>query len=100
MATLHPRRVAWEAARVFVTAADTDVYWWLSEAVGHYLGVIYELKLAETRLRLAGEPAKAPLEIPLWRALLDEMLDERPSEVSILSQLAEETADRIRRART
>ncbi|MFD2354857.1 hypothetical protein ACFSTC_44735 [Nonomuraea ferruginea] len=100
MAVRQPRRVAWEAARIFVPAAATEVYWWLSEAVGHYLGVMYELKLAETRLRLAEEPGATPLEIITWRISLDELLGERPGELSILAQLAEETADRIRRART
>lgn len=100
MAVQQPRRVAWEAARIFVPAARTDVYWWLSEAIGHYLGVMYELKLAETRLRLAEEPGAAPLEIVLWRARLDQLLDDHPGELPIVAQLTEETADRIRRART
>ncbi|MEU4580031.1 hypothetical protein ACBI99_42320 [Nonomuraea sp. ATR24] len=102
MAVLHPRRVAWEGARVFVAAAGTETYWWLSEAIGRYLGVMYELQLAETRLRLQSDGRKVTplLESGAWRARLDELLDECPGYASILTQLVEETAARLRTART
>lgn len=106
MAAFHPRRVSWEAARVFVAAAGTDVYWWLCEEIGSHLGVMYELRLAETRLRLAGAEDDmaaldaAALEAVGWRGMLDGLLDEHPGCAPLLTQFIEETADRLRTART
>ncbi|PZG22833.1 hypothetical protein [Nonomuraea aridisoli] len=95
MAVLHPRRVAWEGARLFALAADTDAYWWLSEAVGHYLGLMYRLQLYETRLRLKEDADLLYEETGAWRARLDELLDTRPETASILTQLIAETAARL-----
>ncbi|MEO3868134.1 hypothetical protein ABGB18_04800 [Nonomuraea sp. B12E4] len=97
MAVLHPRRVAWEGARIFVGAASTDAYWWLSDSVGHYLGIMYQLQLCETRLRLRAE-ADAEVayeEVGAWRARLDVLLDTHPGAASILTQLITETTARL-----
>ncbi|MER7499148.1 hypothetical protein AB0L05_25785 [Nonomuraea pusilla] len=95
MAVLQPRRVACEGARVFVAAAPADAYWWLSEAVGRYLGLMYQLQLCETRLRLqAEEDARFP-ETAAWRARLDQLLDATPAAAPLLAQLAAETASRM-----
>ncbi|MFG6199298.1 hypothetical protein [Nonomuraea sp. JJY05] len=97
MAVLHPRRVAWEGARTFVSAANTDAYWWLSDAVGHYLGIMYQLQLCETRLRLQAEEEADAIyaEAGVWRARLDELLDTHPATASILTQMISETTARL-----
>ncbi|MBF8194241.1 hypothetical protein ITP53_52985 [Nonomuraea sp. K274] len=95
MAVLHPRRVAWEGARIFVHAANTDAYWWLSDTVGHYLGIMYQLQLCETRLRLQAEADAIYAEAGAWRARLDELLDTRPAAASILAQMIIETTSRL-----
>ncbi|TMR13543.1 hypothetical protein ETD86_30455 [Nonomuraea turkmeniaca] len=95
MAVLHPRRVAWEGARIFVFAASTDAYWWLSDTVGHYLGLMYQLQLCETRLRLQAEDDALYAEAGAWRARLDELLDTHPDATSILTQLITETSSRL-----
>ncbi|MEV6030956.1 hypothetical protein AB0L65_07390 [Nonomuraea sp. NPDC052116] len=97
MAALHPRRVAWEGARTFVSAANTDAYWWLSDTVGHYLGLMYQLELCETRLRLqaAAEVDAIYAEAGAWRARLDELLDTHPATASILTQMISETTSRL-----
>ncbi|AQZ64092.1 unnamed protein product [[Actinomadura] parvosata subsp. kistnae] len=97
MAVLHPKRVAWEGARTFVSAATTDAYWWLSDTVGQYLGLMYQLQLCETRLRLQGEPdvEAAYEEVGAWRARLDDLLTTTPSTTSLLTQLITETTSRL-----
>ncbi|WP_431913113.1 hypothetical protein [Nonomuraea jabiensis] len=97
MAVLHPRRVAWEGARTFVSAANTDAYWWLSDTVGHYLGLMYQLQLCETRMRLqaTAEADAIYAETGAWRARLDELLDTHPATASILTQLISETTSRL-----
>jgi hypothetical protein len=98
MAALHPRRLAWEGARIFVFAANTDAYWWLSDTVGHYLGLMYQLQLCETRLRLQAEQEDEEAlyeEAGAWRARLDELLDTHPDAASILTQMIDETSARL-----
>lgn len=97
MGVVHRPRVAWISARAFVAAADTDTYWWLSELVGKYLGVMYELKLAETRLRLEVRPGTVFAEIASWRASLDELLYLRPDLTPLLQELADETEEQLMR---
>lgn len=96
MSIVHPPRVAWRGARVFVAAAGGDVYWWLSEMVGRYLDLMLELHLAETRARLR-RSADPYAEIGLWRVHLETLLDERPELHSILLQLIGETEFRLAR---
>ncbi|MFI7640115.1 hypothetical protein [Nonomuraea sp. NPDC049400] len=97
MAVLHPRRVAWEGARIFVSAATTDAYWWLSDTLGHYLGIMYQLQLCETRLRLQAEAEAEAVyeEAGAWRARLDELLDTRPAAAAIITQMISETTSRL-----
>lgn len=92
MNVLHPRRVAWEGARTFVSAANADAYWWLTDTVGRYLGVMYQLKLAETRLRLQADEDATFSETGAWRARLDELLDHQPDLAPLLTQIIAETA--------
>lgn len=97
MSVVHRPRVAWECARVFVAAAGTDAFWWLSELVGLHLGVMYELRLAETRLRLEPGPEELFAEAAAWRASLEELLDLHPGLTSLLIQLIAETEERLAR---
>ncbi|MFC4116110.1 hypothetical protein [Nonomuraea zeae] len=97
MAVLHPRRVAWEGARVFVFAANTDAYWWLSDTLGHHLGILYQSRLRDTRLRLqaAQESEALYAETGAWRARLDDLLDDHPATASVLTRLITETSARL-----
>ncbi|MEV5575442.1 hypothetical protein AB0L06_35845 [Spirillospora sp. NPDC052269] len=52
MASANPQRVAFDAARVLVAVAGSDLCWWMSGEVGRCLGPDYEARLLETRLRL------------------------------------------------
>lgn len=97
MGVVHRPRVAWKSARAFVAASGTDTYWWLSELVGRYLGVMYELKLAETRLRLEVRPGAVFAEIAAWRASLDELLYLHPDLTLLLQELADETEEHLAR---
>ncbi|SNS36959.1 hypothetical protein SAMN05216276_1008109 [Streptosporangium subroseum] len=103
MAVLHPRRIAWEGARVFVSAANANAYWWLSGMVEQHLGAPYRLKLSRTRLRLQSEtdprfPGVAEFsEAGAWRVCLDELLDSRPDVAPLLSQIVRETSVRLSR---
>src|SRR5690242_15865714 len=97
MTVVHLPRVAWQAARVIVAAAENDAYYWLSEMAGRYLGVMYELQLAETRLRLQADESALYAELGAWRARLSELLEVNPELTSLLQQLTTETADRLAR---
>ncbi|WP_143591753.1 hypothetical protein [Thermoactinospora rubra] len=96
MAVIHTPRVAWDGARAFVSAATTDVYWWLSEAIGRYLGLMYQFDLANTRIRLQGEDAHFA-EAGVWRARLEELLHSRPDLLPLVQQLVSETSCRLTR---
>jgi hypothetical protein len=96
MTVLHRPRVAWEAARVFVAATDDDAYWWLSEMVGRYLGLMFQFKLSETRLRLGREGAFAEFaEMGAWRARIEELLQDRPDLLPLVFELVTETSTRL-----
>ncbi|WP_155347923.1 hypothetical protein [Acrocarpospora pleiomorpha] len=66
----------------------------VSEMVGNYLGVMYQLKLAETRLRLLSEDA-ALAESGMWRVRLQDLMTERPELARVLIDLTRETAARM-----
>ena len=95
MDVIHPERVAWDAARVFVRAATADPYWWLTEMLGSHLGVKYQLKLAETRLHLQTEDAVL-VESGRWRVRLQDAMAERPQLAPLLIDLTRETSSRLR----
>jgi hypothetical protein len=97
MGVVHRPRVAWLAARAFVAAADADTFFWLSELVGRYLGVMYELKLAETRLRLSEGPEAVFAEVAAWRAALEDLLDLQPALTPLLVQFITETEEQLAR---
>ncbi|MEU8119414.1 hypothetical protein AB0C21_11980 [Spirillospora sp. NPDC049024] len=77
MAAVSPQRVAFDAARVLVAAAGSDLCWWMSGEVGRCLGPGFEARLLETRLRLQREDAYYK-EAGCWRAVLEDVLHDRP----------------------
>src|SRR5262245_59802464 len=102
MDVIHPSKVAFKSASTLTTAADSDVYWWLVDLVGQYLGWQYELKLAETRSRLRGDPGEGHgvvffAEAAAWRVRLEELLAERPEMDHLLIDLISETEERLAR---
>ncbi|WP_436757859.1 hypothetical protein [Streptosporangium sp. V21-05] len=96
MTVVHHPRVAWEGARTFVNAAEDNVYWWLSDAVGRSLGVTHQTRLSETRLRLQRENAWLA-ETAAWRVRLEDMLQDRPELAPVVLQLVTETSRRLSR---
>ncbi|MFC4057004.1 hypothetical protein ACFOWE_01775 [Planomonospora corallina] len=97
MGVIHRPRTAWDSARVFVAAAECDVYWWLTDEVGRRLGAAYQESLARTRLRLQRRADAVSAEAGTWRARLEELLQERPDLIPVLLRLTEETAARLPR---
>ncbi|WP_063819249.1 hypothetical protein [Herbidospora cretacea] len=95
MTVLNTRRVAWDAARVFVQASTSDAYWWLGDMVNRHLGVMYQLKLAETRLRMLEDDAVTVVETGAWRARLDDLLAGRPDLTPLVADLTKETVARL-----
>ncbi|MGP4023051.1 hypothetical protein [Actinomadura sp. 3N407] len=77
MTAVSPERVAFDAARVLVMAAGSDLCWWISGEVGRCLGPNFEARLVETRLRLQQEDAYYK-EAGYWRAVLEDALSDRP----------------------
>jgi hypothetical protein len=71
------QRVAFDAARVLVSAAGSDLCWWLCGEVGRCLGAGYETRLLETRLRLEQDDVYYK-EAGCWRAILEDALRDRP----------------------
>ncbi|GAA2150793.1 hypothetical protein GCM10009727_55410 [Actinomadura napierensis] len=80
---VSPQRVAFDAARVLVSAAGSDLCWWLCGEVGRCLGTAYEARLLETRLRLQEDDVYYK-EAGCWRALLDDVLMDRPDAAECL----------------
>lgn len=97
MKVAQQSRVAWEGARVFVAATEADAYWWLSDMMARHLGVIYHLKLAETRLRVLQSGETVYAEAGAWRVRLEELLKERPELTPVVVRLIVQTAERIPR---
>ncbi|MEV5411384.1 hypothetical protein AB0K60_21410 [Thermopolyspora sp. NPDC052614] len=96
MAVVHPPRVAWLGARVFVAAANAETYWWLSEMLGRYLGLMFELYLTDTRRRLQ-RTGETYAEIGIWRTYLGDLLEDRPELQPVILQLIDETEARLPR---
>ncbi|GAB1822695.1 hypothetical protein [Herbidospora sp. RD11066] len=94
-AVLNARRVAWDAARVIVEASTAEAYWWVGDMVNRHLGVMYQLKLAETRLRVLENDEVTVAETGMWRARFDELLGERPDLIPLVADLTKETAARL-----
>jgi hypothetical protein len=95
---VHHQRLAWDCARAFVAAVDSDrEYFWLCREVNRLLGPQYELALSDSPARLftAIRPDAPQVETGLWRARMEDVLRERPELVLVLSDLAEEARRRV-----
>jgi hypothetical protein len=82
---VHHQRVAWDCARAFVALADSDrEYFWLSTRLADLLGADYGLALSDTRTRLLWQSRgdAVNIESGLWRARIQDLLDQRP-EISL-----------------
>ncbi|GAA0268203.1 hypothetical protein GCM10009527_075650 [Actinomadura nitritigenes] len=88
MGGVSPQRVAFDAARVLVSAAGSDLCWWLCGEVGRCLGARYEARLLETRLRLERDDVYFR-EAGCWRALLEDEFRDRPDVAECLYQVIE-----------
>ncbi|GII59610.1 hypothetical protein Pth03_79990 [Planotetraspora thailandica] len=98
MAVIHQERVAWEGARVFVSAADADAYWWLSETIEQRLGAAYRARLTATRTQLQQQDqARNLAEIGAWRVFLEDLLHTRPDIQPVVVELIAETSGRLGR---
>lgn len=86
MGAVSPQRVAFDAARVLVSAAGSDLCWWLCGEVGRCLGAGYETRLMETRLRLERDDVYFR-EAGCWRALLEDALRDRPDVAECLYEV-------------
>ncbi|MEU9025304.1 hypothetical protein [Actinomadura sp. NPDC048394] len=86
MGGVSPQRVAFDAARVLVSAAGSDLCWWLCGEIGRCLGEGYEVRLVETRLRLERGDVYYK-EAGCWRALLEDALRERPEVAECLYEV-------------
>ncbi|MEH1127289.1 hypothetical protein [Micromonospora sp. CPCC 206061] len=78
---IHQPRLAWDGARAFVAAADTDhLYPWLGRRLATLLGPAYREALSESRwlVRLAEREDAPFLETAKWRARLDDALRYHP----------------------
>jgi hypothetical protein len=95
---VHHQRLAWDCARAFMAAADSDRdYFWLCHEVRRLLGPEYELALsdARTRLLLAARPDTPQREAGLWRARMEDTLRERPELALALAALVEDAGRRV-----
>ncbi|HWB38110.1 MAG TPA: hypothetical protein VHA75_18990 [Rugosimonospora sp.] len=91
MASVTPQRVAFEAARVLVTIAGTELCWWVFGEVSRCLGTPWETRLMETRLRLLREDAYYR-EAGCWRVLLEEEIREHPDVSDCLYRIVRSAA--------
>jgi hypothetical protein len=94
---VHQPRVAWDGARVFVSAAPLGLYTWLSDQVGRQLGVTCQRQLAATRALLLSDvrPGAEHVEAGVWRVRLEDLMRRRPELTEPLAALAQETSDRL-----
>ncbi|RKR92286.1 hypothetical protein BDK92_6724 [Micromonospora pisi] len=96
---IHHPRVAWDTARVFVAATETDeLFGWVGERLASILGPEHRRELTDTRARLQW-PTVAnaeAVEAGRWRARLADALAVRPEAAEPLRELAAVTATRLR----
>jgi hypothetical protein len=98
---IHQPRLAWDAARAFVTASESESHFgWLSEQVRGLLGPAYQEALAGTRHRLM-RPARLDareVESGTWRVRFEDLLRQRPDVARPLKVLVTETTARVGRS--
>ena len=87
---IHHSRLAWDAARLFaVSAADDDLFGWLSREVGDLFGPEYEQTLVRSRDRLRRSVLdnRQLVEAGVWRIRLEDSLRARPEIAESLREL-------------
>jgi hypothetical protein len=89
---IHQPRVAWDAARALVEAAQagSTMYFWYHHEVQELLGPEYAGEFAVTRIRLGEEPDHSHVEAGKWRVRLEDVLRTQPHLAEDLNRL---TAD-------
>ncbi|MEV4725884.1 hypothetical protein [Micromonospora humida] len=93
MQVLHHPRVAWDMARLIVSAVPDDrLFDWLCTEVGALLGPEHERSLQDTRRRLRPwartTPETAAVEAGRWRVRLEDLLRTRPEIAEPLRSLS------------
>ncbi|GGJ82841.1 hypothetical protein GCM10010123_10630 [Pilimelia anulata] len=86
----NPAALAWNAARVFVTACETGAHYvWLVDRIADVLGPEYRRALIQTRHRVVNPRCyDARLtEADAWRIRLERALERRPGAVAELREL-------------
>ncbi len=94
----HQPRLAWDAARAFVSAVDSDgVYFWLIDRIGELLGGEYQRALSETRTRVLWpqRPDAVSVETGTWRVRLEDALRTRPELVGALRDLVDDLSAKL-----
>jgi hypothetical protein len=92
MQVLHHPRVAWDMARLIVSAAPDDrLFDWLCTEVDALLGPEHARALRDTRQRLLPwartAPDTAAVEAGRWRVRLEDLLRTRPETAEPLRSL-------------
>ncbi|WP_431884813.1 hypothetical protein [Micromonospora wenchangensis] len=92
MQVLHHPRVAWDMARLIVSAVPDDrLFDWLCAEVGALLGPEHAGSLQDTRRRLqpwaCTTPEAAAVEAGRWRVRLEDLLRTRPETAEPLRSL-------------
>ncbi len=94
----HQPRLAWDAARAFVSAVDSDgVYFWLIDRLGELLGAEFQRTLSDTRTRVLWpqRPDAVSVETGTWRVRLEDVLRSRPEVGVPLRDLVDELSAKL-----
>jgi len=94
---IHHSRLAWDAARVVVTVADSDedrLYQWLIDRLDLIGGpeLAQALSVSRTRLMYRMRGDVAAVEAGMWRARLHDLLDRHPELGARLRDTVDELA--------
>ncbi len=92
---IHPQRVAFDAARIFVRAAAEPTWaGWLADQLAMLAGPAYRQHVIDTRALLltSSRPDMPDAQAGLWRVRLAELLHTRPELTEELLSLHRRTA--------
>ncbi|GAA4701138.1 hypothetical protein [Phytohabitans rumicis] len=94
---VHQQRLAWDGARVFVAALESDVlYPWLYRRITALLGSPYGEALADSRRLVRGPEWDRPfVESAKWRVRLEDLLRYHPELSTELGRLVSDVTFRI-----
>jgi len=98
---IHQPRLAWDAARTFVTACESSAeFAWLGERMRGVLGPAYQDALAATRDQLL-RPSRLDarqVESGTWRVRIEDLLRQRPDLAVPLKELVTQVSSRTNRS--